>query len=283
MTIDITILRTITLLYVEDEDGIRAQELKAYSKLFKKVFPCKDGLDAYTVFKEHKDEIDIIVTDINMPNMTGLELIEKINPLSDIPFIFTTAYSDIDYMKTAINLGATKYITKPINIKTVIEDIQGAVVQYRKNKKVHHIATTLIKKSKDTKTQVSKLTNENKRLENNLALYKNITLKHTSKISITSNAIIIEVEESFHKMLGYKKDDILNKNISLLRDSACDNTGFQKIMLEALYEKTFKTSNQLIKLQDNSNRDCVITINPIFNAETLYLDKYDVYFSLGYL
>ena len=283
MTIDITILRTITLLYVEDEDGIRAQELKAYSKLFKKVFPCKDGLDAYTVFKKHNDEIDIIVTDINMPNMTGLELIEKINPLSDIPFIFTSAYSDIDYMKTAINLGATKYITKPINIKTVIEDIQGAVVQYRKNKKVHHIATTLIKKSKDTQTQVSKLTNENKRLENNLALYKNITLKHTSKISITSNAIIIEVEESFHKMLGYKKDDILNKNISLLRDSACDNTGFQKIMLEALYEKTFKTSNQLIKLQDNSNRDCVITINPIFNAETLYLDKYDVYFSLGYL
>jgi YesN/AraC family two-component response regulator len=278
MTIDITILKTITLLYVEDEDGIRAQELKAYNKLFKKVYSCKDGLDAYNVFQENKDDIDIIVTDINMPNMTGLELIEKINPISNIPFIFTTAYSDIDYMKTAINLGATKYITKPINIKTVIEDIQEAVVLYRKHKNVHNLANKLIQKSKNTESEISKLMNKNKILENNLALYKNITTKHTSKIAINNNAIIIEVSDEFTNVFQYTKDKLLNQNISVLKSSTADNTVFQKLMLESLYEKSFKTIKQLTKLKDTTV-ECNITINPIFNTETLYLDKYDVYFS----
>ena len=279
MTIDISILKTITLLYVEDEDGIRAQELKAYSKLFKKVFSCKDGLDAYNEYLANKDEIDIIVTDINMPNMTGLELIQKIHPISDIPFIFTTAYSDIDYMKTAINLGATKYITKPINIKTVIEDIQEAVVEYRKNKNVHTIATKLIEKSKNTDSEISKLTKKKEILQKELELYKNITKNHTSKISISKNALIIEVDDSFCKMFQYKKEAILDENISIIASSVSDNIIFQKLMLESLYEKKFKTSNHNIKLADGSILECAITINPIFNTETLYLDRYEVYFS----
>ena len=280
MTIDITVLRTITLLYVEDEDGIRAQELRAYSKLFKKVYPCKDGIDAFSVFNENKNEIDIIVTDINMPNMSGLELIEKISQISDVPFIFTTAYSDIDYMKMALNLGASKYITKPINIKTVIEDIQLTVQNKRKNKKIESIANTLIKESKKNETQISDLIEKNRILSNNTSLYKHIVDNHCGKLSTSKNGIIIEVNEKFTCLFEYSKEYIINKNISILKDHSCLNPGFQKIMLEVLYEKTYKTSNLVIKLEDNSTKNCIITIYPIFNQETLLLDKYDVYFSL---
>ena len=281
MTIDITILRTITLLYVEDEDGIRAQELRAYSKLFKKVYPCRDGIEAFSVFNKNKDEIDIIVTDINMPNMTGLELIEKVSQISDIPFIFTTAYSDIDYVKTALNLGASKYITKPINIKTVIEDIQITVQNKRKNKKIESIATALIKESKKNENQMSKLIDENRILKSNTSLYKNIVSNHCGKLSTSKNGIITNVNEKFISMFDYSKENILSKNISAIKDSSCTNTGFQKLMLESLYEKTYKTSDQIIKLENNSTQKCMITINPIFNSDTLLLDKYDVYFSLA--
>ena len=281
MTIDITVLRTITLLYVEDEDGIRAQELRAYSKLFKKVYPCKDGVEAYKIFNENKDEINIIVTDINMPNMTGLELIEKISQISDVPFIFTTAYNDIDYVKTALNLGASKYITKPINIKTVIEDIQLTVQSRRKNKKIESIATTLIKESKKNETQISQLVEENRVLSGNTSLYNHIVYNHCGKLSTSKNGIILEANDRFMSLFDYTKENIINKNISTLKDSSCSNPGFQKIMLEVLYEKTYKTSDLVIKLANNTTKNCVITIYPIFNNETLLLDKYDVYFSLA--
>jgi len=281
MTIDITVLRTITLLYVEDEDGIRAQELRAYSKLFKKVYPCRDGVEAFSVFNENKNDIDIIVTDINMPNMTGLELIEKISQISDVPFIFTTAYSDIDYMKTALNLGASKYITKPINIKTVIEDIQLTVQSKRKNKKIESIATTLIRESKKNETQISQLVEENRVLSGNTSLYNHIVYNHCGKLSTSKNGIIIEANEKFMSLFDYTKENIINKNISTLKDSSCSNPGFQKVMLEVLYEKTYKTSDLVMKLENNTTKNCVITIYPIFNNETLLLDKYDVYFSLA--
>jgi len=279
MTIDITVLRTITLLYVEDEDGIRAQELRAYSKLFKQVYSCKDGVEAYSVFNENKDSIDIIVTDINMPNMTGLELIEKISPNSDVPFIFTSAYSDIDYVKTALNLGAAKYITKPINIKTVIEDIQNIVQNKRKEKKIQNIATLLIKESKSTAEEITKLNAENRILKNNIELYKGIVTNHVSKITTSKSGVICEIDDKFTSIFGYTTEDILNKNISILKDSSCEHTSCQKLMLEALYEKTFKISSQIIILKDGSKRNGVITINPIFNNSTLLLEKYDIYFS----
>ena len=279
MIIDITVLRTITLLYVEDEDGIRAQELKAYSKLFKKVYPCKDGVEAFRIYNENKDDIDIIVTDINMPNMSGLELIEKISKVSTVPFIFTTAYSDIDYMKTALNLGASKYITKPINIKTVIEDIQLTVQNKRKSEKIQTIATTLIKESKKNENQISKLVEENRILNSNTSLFKNIVYTHCGKLATNKNGLIVEVNEKFLSLFNCKKENLIDENISMLKDSSCNNTGFQKLMLEALYEKTYKTSNQVIKLKNNTILDCIITINPIFNKNTLLLDTYDVYFS----
>jgi len=279
MKIDIVVLRTITLLYVEDEDGIRAQELKAYSKLFKKVYPCKDGVEAFRIYNENKDDIDIIVTDINMPNMSGLELIEKISKVSTVPFIFTTAYSDIDYMKTALNLGASKYITKPINIKTVIEDIQLTVQNKRKSEKIQTIATTLIKESKKNENQISKLVEENRILNSNTSLFKNIVYTHCGKLATNKNGLIVEVNEKFLSLFNCKKENLIDENISMLKDSSCNNTGFQKLMLEALYEKTYKTSNQVIKLKNNTILDCIITINPIFNKNTLLLDTYDVYFS----
>ena len=95
--ININFLKSITLLYVEDEDGLRDQELRAYSKLFKKVFPCEDGDVALETFFKNQDEIDIIITDINMPKVSGIEFVRQVREVSDIPVIVTTAYQEIDY------------------------------------------------------------------------------------------------------------------------------------------------------------------------------------------
>ena len=98
-------LKNITILYVEDDTGIRTQMSQILNKLFKKVYVAVDGGDGIVVYKKHIDEIDVVVTDINMPNINGLDMIKKINTLNkSIATIVTTAHSDSKNM-----INAAKY------------------------------------------------------------------------------------------------------------------------------------------------------------------------------
>lgn len=60
---------------------------------------------------------DILLLDVNMPEMNGYEFYEKVKDYLDIPVIFITAYSDIDHIEKAFNLGAEDYIKKPFELK----------------------------------------------------------------------------------------------------------------------------------------------------------------------
>ena len=77
----------------------------------------EDGVEAVGILSSDKD-IDIIITDINMPRMDGLTLlneISKINP--DTVTIVVSAYGDMPNIRTAMNRGAFDFVTKPINFQ----------------------------------------------------------------------------------------------------------------------------------------------------------------------
>jgi len=112
-------LKKYTILYVEDETFIRSN-VEDCLKYFFNVIVAKDGKDGLKRFVN--DKIDLIITDINMPNKNGLEMlndIKSINP--SIPCIVTSAY-DINIVNKAKNLGACHYITKPFDIKDLLND-----------------------------------------------------------------------------------------------------------------------------------------------------------------
>lgn len=112
-------LKNFTVLYVEDESFIRSN-VECCLKYFFNVIVAKDGQDGLKRFIN--DKIDLIITDINMPNKNGLEMlydIKSINPL--IPCIVTSAY-DIDIVNKAKDLGVCHYITKPFDIKDLLND-----------------------------------------------------------------------------------------------------------------------------------------------------------------
>ncbi len=88
---------------------IRAKELEL---LF-----ATNGLEALKVLKEHED-IDLVVTDINMPEMDGMTLLNEINNLDIIiKSVVMSAYGDLDNIRIAMNRGAFDFITKPIDFK----------------------------------------------------------------------------------------------------------------------------------------------------------------------
>ncbi len=97
------------------------------------VFTAHSGTEAIEIVM--KENIDILFMDINMPGLSGLEtasVITKLKP--NIIFVILSAFDRFQYAQEAINLGAYKYITKPVNRNVVIETIRGAIDLVDKNK-----------------------------------------------------------------------------------------------------------------------------------------------------
>ncbi len=123
-------LKNITLLYVEDDPLIQESMVGIFQKLFKSIVVANDGEDGYQRFLEFKksgNELDVIISDINMPKLNGIDMVKKIREVDyDIPTIFTTAYSDVSFLIDAIELNIAHYAIKPVNLAKLMEAIQDA-------------------------------------------------------------------------------------------------------------------------------------------------------------
>ena len=113
-------LKTVKILFVEDEQDLVAIISDTLTKLQANFETANNGQIALDKFKEVSDTeseaFDLIVTDINMPVMNGLELIKHIRDLnSDIPVIIMSAHTEPEYIKSAEELGVKNYLLKPFD------------------------------------------------------------------------------------------------------------------------------------------------------------------------
>lgn len=123
-----TIGSNIRVLYVEDDALLRESVTHYLSKIFYAVDVAKDGQEGLEIFS--KCDYDIVITDIQMPNMNGLEMInaiKEINPNQEI--ILTTAFSDVAYFMEAISLNVNAYIIKPFDF----DKLNAALYKVSKN------------------------------------------------------------------------------------------------------------------------------------------------------
>jgi len=106
-------LKPLTLLYVEDEPFIRQNAVEYLSRYCKKVLEAKDGEEGYAVYQTHSP--DIIISDIKMPKLNGLDFAQKIRQTDkQTPIILATAHTETEYLLKAVELSLIKYIVKPI-------------------------------------------------------------------------------------------------------------------------------------------------------------------------
>ena len=115
-----------TILYVEDDDGIR-QKLSNFLKYFSsELYVAVNGEEGLKLYHQYKP--DIIVTDIKMPIMDGIEMLSAIKNENKKQYaIFTTAFSDIDYLMNAIDLQVDGYILKPIDLDKLEAKIEAII------------------------------------------------------------------------------------------------------------------------------------------------------------
>jgi YesN/AraC family two-component response regulator len=114
----------IKVLYVEDEPMISDQISMILEDEVDEIFVAKNGAEGLEIFKEHKDDIDLVITDIQMPKLNGIEMIKEIKKIvPSKPVIITTAFTESEYLVEAIKLGVDKFLQKPIDLHELIETI----------------------------------------------------------------------------------------------------------------------------------------------------------------
>jgi len=113
-------LKELRLLFVEDEEDLLEIISDTLTKLDANFITAKNGQEALDLLE--KTSVDIVITDINMPVMNGLDLIENLNKLHPkIQVIVMSAHTETEYINKANSLGVKDYLIKPFDFIKFIE------------------------------------------------------------------------------------------------------------------------------------------------------------------
>ncbi|MDD5401029.1 MAG: response regulator transcription factor [Sulfurimonas sp.] len=117
-------LRELKILLVEDEENLARLLKEAIGDNFHSFTVAKDGMEGIELFKKNKP--DIVITDIMMPRLSGLDMakeLKKTNP--DTPIIILSAFSEKEKLFSAIDIGINKYFLKPFDTDELLDYIRS--------------------------------------------------------------------------------------------------------------------------------------------------------------
>ncbi|KJU82719.1 response regulator receiver protein [Candidatus Magnetobacterium bavaricum] len=118
------LLKTLTVLYVEDDDFIRQMLGRFLKRRVGTVSDARNGKEGLEAYIKHQDEIDVVITDIEMPVMNGMEMVEQIFAIDQSqPIIITTAYTDETHTSNKVCMN----VIKPIDEEKLLEGIMYCI------------------------------------------------------------------------------------------------------------------------------------------------------------
>ncbi|EFP3688316.1 response regulator transcription factor, partial [Campylobacter jejuni] len=112
--------KELIILVVEDEIKTRESLINVLSERFSKVIGAQNGDEGLKKFKKFKP--DLVITDIAMPIMDGLDMAREIKEISDdVPIVVLSAYSEKERLLRSIDIGIDKYLIKPVDIEELFK------------------------------------------------------------------------------------------------------------------------------------------------------------------
>jgi DNA-binding NarL/FixJ family response regulator len=239
---------SFSILYVEDKEGLRLGVAKFLSKIFDDVYVAADGVEALSKFKKYTPSI--VVTDIKMPNMNGIELLKKIRKTSkSSKLIILSAFDEKDMLFDAISIGVITYLKKPIDINELAKALFLALKELKKEQ-------------------------EQKFFEENL---KQVFNHQNSMVAMSKNQKLILVNKIFLNFFGVESLEEFNKRYKDLGLLFLEHDGFlynkeDLTWYEQIVESEKKAFNVLLKDQDGQNRHFILKYN-----DNSHKDGYEIF------
>lgn len=288
------------ILIVEDEAVIREGIVKLLSKLsgFELVGEAENGQDGLNILKELKP--DIVITDIRMADMDGLEMLTQMVELGiKTKAIVLSAYSEFEYARKAMKLGVTEYLLKPISYTDFVQALENVKVQVEalKKKKPDKIGTieqifySLISEGMDvdheTETylknnfQIEKTQNFmmvcvylgnnysetkntiTKYFEHVFSVYKNISYLVLKSVHRNSLMILLYHYESAHDLERYIQYQIMNASVGQISIGLIETVGIETL------KKAFDTLFPYMDWNISLNEKVLISYPKITNIQTV--------------
>lgn len=244
------ILKNINVLYVEDEQDVREFTSKTINTIVNSVIVAENGREGLEKFNENP-EINLILTDINMPKMGGLEMCAEIRKTNDeVPIVITSAHSDPDFLKKAIDVKVSAYAMKPIDLYHLIESMIKAVEPIFLRKELEKINLNL-----------------EHQVEEAIKQTKSILDAQDNMVFLTDLSKAIEVNKKFLEYFDVTDlDDFFDKKGSVIEQCVVE-TGFFNI--NSVEDKNSWISeilklneiDRVVKLKNINNEDRIFTVN----------------------
>ena len=179
--------RPLDLLLVDDDDELRADMARYFSRRGYSVSECSDGLQALTFADQRA--FDVMIVDMMMPNMNGLELLEKLKERgSDSEVVMLTGQGTIERAVEAMKLGAREFLTKPVSLKELDQLVLKCVESHRLRKENLQLKAVL-----EQQRRTSNIVGESPKMKDVFRL-----IQRTAR---TNNPILIQGESGTGKEL----------------------------------------------------------------------------------
>lgn len=231
----------LNLLYVEDDLEMLEKMGMLFENFFSSVTLASNGKEALDIYK--KNSIDIVLSDIHMPEMNGLEMakiIKKDNPEQAI--VFLTAFDDTNYLIDSIDMCIDGYILKPFTIDQVSE------VFFRVSKSIY-LSKKELDYKKELEKELAKKTSELEQSKQHLEKQKNRleAIFQTSKdgiaiLDLESN--FLDCNDAYLNMTGFNREELLTKSclgLSTEKDTKEYNKVMHEVLSNGFYENCEKT------------------------------------------
>jgi len=183
--------KNLTILYVEDDTILLEETSENFENMFLKVDTALDGEEGFKkylqFFQTNLKHYDIVITDINMPKINGIELIKKIyNENENQSIIVISAHNEPQYLLDLVNLGIEQFLIKPHNYNTILDVLCKTANKILKSSKtILNIRKIELENDFfwDSKDNLLFMNKENIKLTKNEILLMQIFIKNRYKVS----------------------------------------------------------------------------------------------------
>ncbi|MEA3352890.1 MAG: hybrid sensor histidine kinase/response regulator [Campylobacterota bacterium] len=239
--------KELKLLYVEDDEASRVQTLDILKMFFDDIVVAVDGADA--IQKYENNDVNFIITDINMPKINGLKFIEHVREINkDIPAFILSAHSDTSFFLDSIDLGVDGYIIKPIKSEQFIDQIRKKVYKLYLQQQLKEYHENLEQKVKE---QVEELRTKDKMLIQQTKL-------------ATMGEMMDVIAHQWKQPIN-----IISMNSSFVKELMDEGMEVDKKMIDQCYDKVASQINHMVKTLDDFRE----FFRPSQKVETVNLDQ----------